>query len=346
MIRFGPAGIPLSCKGRTLKDGVEDVHNLSLTALEIQMVRAGVGYRYPDEDEVGMTLKDIIEGFVIEIRREGEPICDPDVMIEEEDELVYMPSGVSECFVELYEIGHMAKRMDVSVSLHTPYYMDLGSNNELTDICFDSIRHAGIIVNALQGDIVVTNLGLYTGKPSDEEMDENIFANVAMLMDWWSDNGLKPKLGVEITGQKSVFGSLEQVLDLCEQVDGVVPVVNFPHHHSRTMGSLMEPEDFLNLLEEVEPYCKGSIHTEFAGVEHEGGNETRLTPIKKGDLKFEYLAEALCDMKKNVTVISGSPLLEHDATYMRIINDRVLSKRMLKVLKEKKKQETAATAEE
>ena len=35
MIRFGPAGIPLSCKGRTLKDGIEDVHNLSLSALEI-----------------------------------------------------------------------------------------------------------------------------------------------------------------------------------------------------------------------------------------------------------------------------------------------------------------------
>ena len=39
MIRFGPAGIPLSCKGRTLQDGIEDVHNLSLSALEIQMVR-------------------------------------------------------------------------------------------------------------------------------------------------------------------------------------------------------------------------------------------------------------------------------------------------------------------
>ena len=39
MIRFGPAGIPLSCKGRTLRDGIEDVHTLGLTALEIQLVR-------------------------------------------------------------------------------------------------------------------------------------------------------------------------------------------------------------------------------------------------------------------------------------------------------------------
>src|SRR5438309_665322 len=32
MIRFGPSGIALSCKGRTLRDGIEDSHNLGLTA--------------------------------------------------------------------------------------------------------------------------------------------------------------------------------------------------------------------------------------------------------------------------------------------------------------------------
>ena len=105
MIRFGPAGIPLSCKGRTLQDGIEDVHNLSLSALEIQMVRASSYTRCPDDEEIGMTLKDIEEGFVIEIIRDGEPISDPDEPIDEDDDLIYMPSGVSDTFGELYGIG-------------------------------------------------------------------------------------------------------------------------------------------------------------------------------------------------------------------------------------------------
>jgi len=344
MIRFGPAGIPLSCKGRTLKDGVEDVHNLSLTALEIQMVRANSYKRYPEEEEVGLTIKDIVEGFVVEIYRDGEPIM-PDDPIEEEDELIYMPSGITDYFGELYEVGYMAKRLDVSLSLHTPYYMDLGSNSELTNTCMDSIRHAGLIVDALDGDIVVTNLGLYTGKIPDEEIDENIYNNVTDLMAWWQAMGLKPKLGIELTGQQSVFGSLDQILDLCSQIDGIVPVVNFPHYHSRTEGSLLDIDDFEDLLKQVEPYYNGgNIHTAFAGVEHEGGYEKRLTPIKKGDLKFEPLAEALCDIQPNATVISSSPLLEHDAMYMRIINERVLSKRVIKQIKEKKKAEAAASA--
>lgn len=340
MIRFGPAGIPLSCKGRTLKDGVEDVHNLSLSALEIQMVRAGANVRYPDDEEIGKCLNDLEEGFVIEIVRDGDPIDDPFEPIDEADELIYMPSGVTGCFKELHDVGKMAKRLDVSMSIHTPYYIDLGANDELSETCMNSIRYAGIICNALEGNIVVTNLGLYDGKLDESEIDENILENVGALKDWWKANKIKPALGVEITGQQSVYGSIEQILDLCQEIKGVVPVINFPHHHSRTEGSLLDPQDFIDIMEQVEPYCKKTgIHTCFAGVEHFDGNERRLTPIKKGDLKFEPLAEALCEMKKDVTVISSSPLLEHDAMYMRIINERVLAKRVSKSLKEKKKQE-------
>ena len=344
MIRFGPAGIPLSCKGRTLQDGIEDVHNLGLSALEIQMVRANAYTRPPDDEEIGMTIKDIQEDFVIEMVRDGEIINDPDEPIDEDDDLMYMPSGVANTFGELYGIGEAAKRLDVNMSIHTPYYMDLGSNNELTDVCMNSIRHAGLIMDALDGDIVVTSLGLYDGKMDPEEVDNNIYENVAMIMDWWHGNGLKPRLGIEVTGHQDVFGSLDQILDLCDTIEGLTPVVNFSHYHARTGGSLLEVDDFLDVLERVEPYSNGQIHTAFAGVDHADGNETRLTPIKKGDLKFEYLAEALIEMQPNATIISTSPLLEHDAMYMRIIHERVLAKKVAKDMKEKRKAEAAAAA--
>jgi len=345
MIRFGPAGIPLSCKGRTLQDGIEDVHNLSLSALEIQMVRSNAYARPPDDEEIGMTLKDVEEGFVLEIVRDGEYIVDPDEPIDEDDDLIYMPSGVSDTYGDLFWTNEMAKRLDVNLSIHTPYYMDLGSNTDLTDNCMDSIRHAALIMNALGGDVVVTSLGLYDGKTDRDEIDENIRNNVADIMDWWESNGLTPRLGIEITGQEDVYGSLEQVLDLCNEIPGTIPVVNFSHHHSRTNGSLLEVDDFLSILEEVDRYSDGRIHTAFAGVEYNEGNERRLTPIKKGDLKFEPLAEALIEMKPNATVISTSPLLEHDAMYMKIIYERVLAKKVAKDLKEKKKAEMAAAGE-
>ena len=69
MIRFGPAGIPLSCKGRTLRDGIEDVHSLGLTAMEVQMLRINAMERFPDDDEIGLSPLEIETDLVVEIIR-------------------------------------------------------------------------------------------------------------------------------------------------------------------------------------------------------------------------------------------------------------------------------------
>jgi len=349
MIRFGPAGIPLSCKGRTLKDGIEDIHNLSLTAIEIQMVRPNVTMFYPDEDTVGETMNTLKEFMALGIIRDGdeeEPIVDPDVPFEEDDVVVCMTSSsIAESFGDLGPIGKMAKRLDVDVSIHTPNYIDLGSNSPLTDKCVDDIKHAGLILNALGGNVVVTNLGLYDGRMSEDEVDENIFNNLGYIVDWWQSVGLKPKIGIEVTGRKDVFGSLDQILDFCDAFDGaVIPVLNFPHYHSRTNGSLIDVSDFENVIQQVLPYNDGKLYAHFSGVEHMDGNELRLTPIKKGDLKFELLADCLADSRPEATIISSSPLLEHDAMYMRIIYERMINKRVAKNLRAKKKKELEAAA--
>ncbi|MBX8645019.1 MAG: endonuclease IV, partial [Thermoplasmata archaeon] len=69
MIRYGPSGIPLSCKGRTLFDGIEDVHLLGLTALEVQMIRTNVSSRLPDDEEIGRTPAELETDMIVQIER-------------------------------------------------------------------------------------------------------------------------------------------------------------------------------------------------------------------------------------------------------------------------------------
>ena len=38
-LKLGPAGVPLSCKGRTIVEGMDDITTLGLDAMEIQTVR-------------------------------------------------------------------------------------------------------------------------------------------------------------------------------------------------------------------------------------------------------------------------------------------------------------------
>jgi deoxyribonuclease IV len=146
-------------------------------------------------------------------------------------------------------------------------------------------------------------------------------------------------LGLELSGRQEIFGALPEVIKVCKDVDGVIPVINFAHYHARENGLLKEPKDFDKVMDDVWDYTNGKFYAHFSGVEHEGGNEKRFTSIKKGDLRFEPLAEALVERNQPVTIISGSPLLEHDAMYMKVILERVLAKKVSKEAKLPQKKE-------
>lgn len=339
MIRFGPAGIPLSCKGRTLKDGIEDVHNLGLNAMEIQMVRVNIVDRPPDEEEVGQSPLQVEGDLIVAImRKKGKKeirITDPSEKIKEEDTLITLASGLAQNYSELKMLGQMGEELDVELSMHTPYYMDLSTNTELTEKSMNSIRWAGRMAHQMKGRIVVTHMGLY-GDLGKKKARTNVTDNIGTIMDWWKDNGIKPLLGLETSGRQEVFGSLEEILEICDDVKGPVPVVNFAHYHARENGTLRDPADFADVFDKTRSYVKQVNYTHFAGVEHEEGNEKRVTPIKKGDLRFEPLAEFLVEEVPDVTIISSSPLLEHDAMYMKVIFERVLMKKVTKESKSKK----------
>ena len=122
-VRFGPAGIPLSCKGRTLKDGLEDIYSLELNAMEIQLVR-GVGQKIENAEE----------------------------------------------------IKALAEELDIQLSVHTPYYMDLIGSPEGVERSIENIKWAGILADQLGAKVVNTHIGLY-GSKSKKQVMETVVKN-------------------------------------------------------------------------------------------------------------------------------------------------------------------------
>jgi deoxyribonuclease-4 len=336
MIRFGPAGIPLSCKGRTLKDGIEDVHNLGLTAMEAQLVRAHVAERPSEPEEIGLKPTNLTNDMVIEIiRKKGnkdERISDLGEPIKKGDTLVSLTSGIAKSYQELRQLRAMADELDVAMSIHTPYYMDLIGDGELSFKSMESIKWAGVMAKELGADVVVTHMGLY-GDVTPKTAQKRIKERISGLAKWYKKHGITSSIGLELSGRQEIFGSLAEVLKTCRDVPGTIPVVNFAHYHARENGILREPKDFDTLLDKVWGCTDGDFYAHFSGVEHEGGNEKRFTSIKKGDLRFEPLAEAIVERNQPITIISGSPLLEHDAMYMKVILERVLAKKVSKETK-------------
>ncbi len=330
MFRFGLAGIPLSCKGRTLKDAIEDTHRMGHHALEIQFLRVNVQERNVI-DEVGLTPREVEDSIIIEVLRADEegnyaPVG-IDVPLEEDDIVFELFWNLASNYGELRTLGKLAKELDIRLTLHTPYYMDLVSNGELTEKSLDHIIWGGILANEMDADMVINHVGMY-GALSKKAAMTNVLKNVRYLKKQYRARKLKPKLAFEVSGKQALFGELDEIITVAKKVKGVVPIVNFAHIHARTNGALKTEKDFVEVLDKVEPFMGGEHYIEFSGVEYENGNELRLCPIKRGDLKFETLASAIYNNEYNITIISASPLLEHDAAYMRTITERVITRRL------------------
>ena len=103
------------------------------------------------------------------------------------------------------------------------------------------------------------------------------------------------------------------------------PEINFGHIHSRSNGGLKSPEDYIRILSMVdESVDMETFYLHFSGVKFENGDEKHYVPIKRGTASFEGLATAIVEMDLDVTIISDSPLLEHDARYMESVFEKVL----------------------
>ena len=281
-IRLGPAGVPLACKGRTVVEGIDDIIALGLDTMELQTVR------------------------------------------------MVAPQH----FEQYWQAGVLANKADFEMNIHGPYYAELlGDKMQRTRTLakYEAALQAGKTINARHITCHVGGYGEYGRGTEANEQVANVFAGIVERAgELWNDDeeypvfpwlaeGTPMKVGVETSGSQELWGSLEEVLEVVNHVEGTIPVLNIAHIHSRGHGCMRTSEDYGEMFDEVrnaigtkEFYCH------FSGISHRTGNALHYTQIKKSDLNFEPLAEFLIEDGDwlDVTIISDSPLLEHDAMYM------------------------------
>jgi deoxyribonuclease-4 len=275
MIRVGQAGIPLSCKGRTNKDGLVYTKKiLDLNAMEVQFVRG----LYVMEDEEAQFMKDY------------------------------------------------AKENDVELHVHAPYYINLGGSGEELDRSFEKILFSARIAVKMGAKTVVTHSGYY-GEQSERKTMKRITKNAKKLVGMFKKEKIKVKLAIETMGKQKVFGSLDEIIEICSNVKGVIPVIGLGHIHARTNGGLKKREDFEEIFQKLKPLRLKHYLIHVTGVLYENGNEYYHIPIKKGDMPLAPFIDIILDKNYDVTFISESPLLEHDAVYIRLQVEKAIMKR-------------------
>jgi deoxyribonuclease-4 len=333
MYRFGIAGIPLGSKGRTVKDAVENTFQLGLNYLEVQLFRISTQEREMREF-VGMKPKELDEVLLVDLLRSDEDGNYKSIglnkVIEEDDIGTELFWSMARDYKEMSLAKDVAKELDVKISLHTPFYVDFANDERMIS---DSIQHTiwgGVIADALDSEYVITHLGLTSGQ---RKKDLSTTANsLKQIVSRFDSLKLKPKLCIENSGKEEVLGDMGEVDMLLEKVRGISAITNISHIYSMRRNYPVEQEDFTEIIEEAKKKNR-PLYFEFSGVEFLENNEYRITPIKRGNLKFEPFADALANFDDEIKIISFSPLLEHDALYIKVIFERSILKKIGKVVK-------------
>jgi deoxyribonuclease-4 len=124
----------------------------------------------------------------------------------------------------------------------------------------------------------------------------------------------------ELMGKRSQFGSLEELLNLCSEVEGIAPCIDFAHLHART-GKYNSYYEFKSVLNQMEKRlgrtALDNLHIHLSGIKYSAAGELNHLNVQESDLKYTELLQALKEYAVKGVVICESPNLEEDALHLQ-----------------------------
>jgi len=223
------------------------------------------------------------------------------------------------------KLGLRARENDVLLSLHGSYFINLCGGKETVEASKDRLIACATASQWMGSKIVVFHPGFYGRKPPREVFKECLEALKDVVERLRALGISDVRLGPETMGKPTQFGSLEEVLALCEQVEQTQPVIDWAHLHARDRGRFKTVDDFRVVVEEIErrlgTEAVKNMHCHFTKVEFtDKGEKCHHTMDEAGyGPDFEMLAKIIADFRLNPVIISESPVLDVDAIKMRDI---------------------------
>lgn len=128
-------------------------------------------------------------------------------------------------------------------------------------------------------------------------------------------------LRAETTGKKTQFGDLKELLKLSQDVEGMMPCIDFSHLHARDNGKWNTYAEFSSILADVEKYLGKNglenMHIHLSGIDYSVKGERRHLPLQESDMNYKDLLKSLKEFKAKGVVICESPLIEEDALLLK-----------------------------
>jgi deoxyribonuclease-4 len=222
-------------------------------------------------------------------------------------------------------VNDVAKQLDIRLSVHAPYYINLNAEGETLSASKERILNSARIGHICGAKSVVIHAG-FIQKVARDTVYERIKNVIVEIKERLKSESVDITLRIETMGRGSQFGTLEEVLAITE-VDGVLPCIDFSHLHAIT-GKNNSREEFASIMARVEEKLGGrgldDMHIHVSGIEYSDKGEKNHIVFADSDFKYKELAQAFVDFDIGGMVICESPNLEEDALLLKGEYDRIV----------------------
>jgi deoxyribonuclease-4 len=207
-----------------------------------------------------------------------------------------------------------------ALSVHAPYYINLNSQDEeKIKASIERIYQSARIGSLCGAESIVFHAAFYQNKDKQEVYNKVSLA-LQKITYQLKDEGIYAVLRPETMGKHTQFGTLDEVLALSAEIEGVMPCFDFSHMHARE-GKENSYSEFITILSKLENKLGkeglSNMHMHISGIEYDKNGEKKHMTLKESDLKYIELLEALKEFKAKGLVICESPSLEEDALLLR-----------------------------
>jgi len=225
------------------------------------------------------------------------------------------------------QVAEIATRLGVKLSAHAPYFINLNAREpEKIRASQERILQTARIASLCGANSIVFHTAYYLGDPPEKTYSA-VRKHLGEVMNQLRQENNRVWIRPEILGKPSQFGTPDEVFDLCTELEGVAPCIDFAHWHART-GRFNSYPEFASILQQVEEHlgraALDDMHTHVSGIAYGKKGEIKHLNLKESDFQYVELLQALKDHDAKGIVICESPNLEEDAQLLQATYNTLL----------------------
>lgn len=217
-------------------------------------------------------------------------------------------------------VGRLAKSKGIALSAHGPYFINLNAKEpEKIVASKQRILQTARIAHLCGAKSIVFHAAFYLNN-LPAVVYNVVKKHLAEIVTELRSENNRVWIRPEVTGKGNQFGTLDEVIRLSTEIEGVAPCIDFAHWHART-GKFNSYSEFIAILEQVGRelgrQALDDMHIHVSGIAYGKQGESKHLNLKESDFNYVEFVKALIDYKVKGLVVAESPNLEEDALLLQ-----------------------------